>query len=163
MIASFLGGPPNTTYGENIGVLAITRVYSVFVIGGAAVIAIVFGFVGMITAVISSIPTAVMGGVSILLFGIIASSGLRMLIDNQIDFGEKRNLIISSVILVIGVGGAFVQVNENIQIAGMALAAIIGVLLNLILPGKEKGEGNGEMFEAPIEESENQPRKDGVA
>ncbi|ARI77551.1 solute carrier family 23 protein [Halobacillus mangrovi] len=163
MIASFLGGPPNTTYGENIGVLAITRVYSVFVIGGAAVIAIVFGFVGMITAVISSIPTAVMGGVSILLFGIIASSGLRMLIDNQIDFGEKRNLIISSVILVIGVGGAFVQVNEDIQIAGMALAAIIGVLLNLILPGKEKGEGNGKMFEAPKEETEKQQRKNGVA
>ncbi|MGI8315049.1 solute carrier family 23 protein [Halobacillus mangrovi] len=163
MIASFLGGPPNTTYGENIGVLAITRVYSVFVIGGAAVVAIVFGFVGMITAVISSIPTAVMGGVSILLFGIIASSGLRMLIDNQIDFGEKRNLIISSVILVIGVGGAFVQVNEDIQIAGMALAAIIGVLLNLILPGKEKGEGNGKMFEAPKEETENQQRKNGVA
>jgi uracil permease len=163
MIASFLGGPPNTTYGENIGVLAITRVYSVFVIGGAAVIAIVFGFVGMITAVISSIPTAVMGGVSILLFGIIASSGLRMLIDNQIDYGEKRNLIISSVILVIGVGGAFVQVNENIQIAGMALAAIIGVLLNLILPGKEKGEGNGNMFEAPEQETQHEQRKSGVA
>ncbi|QHT46581.1 uracil permease [Bacillus sp. SB49] len=149
MIASCLGGPPNTTYGENIGVLAITRVYSVFVIGGAAVIAIFFGFVSMITAVIGSIPSAVMGGVSILLFGIIASSGLRMLIDNQIDFGEKRNLIIASVILVIGVGGAFVQVTDSIQIAGMALAAIIGVLLNLILPGKEKGIGNGNMFEAP--------------
>ncbi|MCA0983548.1 NCS2 family nucleobase:cation symporter [Halobacillus yeomjeoni] len=163
VIASFLGGPPNTTYGENIGVLAITRVFSVFVIGGAAVIAIIFGFVGMITAVISSIPTAVMGGVSILLFGIIASSGLRMLIDNQIDFGEKRNLIISSVILVIGVGGAYIQVNADIQIAGMALAAIIGVLLNLILPGKEKGKGNGNMFEAPEQLDENENRKDGVA
>ncbi|RDY69192.1 solute carrier family 23 protein [Halobacillus sp. SY10] len=160
-IASCLGGPPNTTYGENIGVLAITRVYSVFVIGGAAVIAIVFGFIGMVTAVISSIPTAVMGGVSILLFGIIASSGLRMLIDNQIDFGEKRNLIIASVILVIGVGGAFVQVTEEVQIAGMALAAIIGVALNLILPGKEKGHGNGQMFEAP--ELEQQNKKDHVA
>ncbi|MFC7320378.1 solute carrier family 23 protein [Halobacillus campisalis] len=149
VIASFLGGPPNTTYGENIGVLAITRVYSVFVIGGAAVIAIFFGFVGMSTAVIGSIPSAVMGGVSILLFGTIASSGLRMLIDNQVDFGEKRNLIISSVILVIGVGGAFVQLTDDVQVQGMALAAILGVLLNLLLPGKEKSQGNGSMFEEP--------------
>jgi uracil permease len=133
MIASLLGGPPNTTYGENIGVLAITRVFSVFVIGGAAVIAILFGFIGKISALISTVPSAVMGGVSILLFGIIASSGLRMLIDNKVDFSIKRNLIISSVITVIGVGGAFVKIDE-FQIAGMALAAIIGVALNLILP-----------------------------
>ncbi len=155
MIASMLGGPPNTTYGENIGVLAITRVYSVFVIGGAAVIAIFFGFIGMVTAVISSIPPAVMGGVSILLFGIIASSGLRMLIDNQVDLGEKRNLIISSVILVIGVGGAMIKAG-NVEVAGMALAAIIGILLNLILPGREKSQGNGNMFKAPeLEEDRN--------
>ncbi|GGF11578.1 uracil permease [Halobacillus andaensis] len=154
-IASFLGGPPNTTYGENIGVLAITRVYSIFVIGGAAVFAIFFGFIGMSTAVIGSIPPAVMGGVSILLFGTIASSGLRMLIDNQIDFGEKRNLIISSVILVLGVGGAFIEIREGLAIQGMALAAIIGVLLNLVLPGKEKSQGNGHMFEEPeVEENE---------
>ncbi|UOQ43116.1 NCS2 family nucleobase:cation symporter [Halobacillus salinarum] len=145
MIASMLGGPPNTTYGENIGVLAITRVYSVFVIAGAAVIAIFFGFIGMITALISSIPSAVMGGVSILLFGIIASSGLRMLIDNQVDLGEKRNLIISSVILVIGVGGAMIKVGD-VEVAGMALAAIVGVVLNLILPGQDKSQGNGNMF-----------------
>src|SRR5699024_9125834 len=147
MIASFLGGPPNTTYGENIGVLSITRVFSVFVIGGAAVFAIFFGFVGIITATISSIPSAVMGGVSILLFGIIASNGLRMLIDNQVDLSDKRNLVITSVILVIGVGGAFIQLSDNLQIAGMALSAIIGVLLNLVLPGKESGYGNGAMFD----------------
>src|SRR5699024_10808518 len=88
VIASLLGGPPNTTYGENIGVLAITRIYSVFVIGGAAVLAISFGFIGKITALIGSIPSAVMGGVSILLFGIIASSGLRMLIENDVDLGD---------------------------------------------------------------------------
>jgi uracil permease len=147
IIASCLGGPPNTTYGENIGVLAITRVFSVFVVGGAAVFAIMFGFIGKITALISTIPTAVMGGVSILLFGIIASSGLRMLIDNGIDLGENRNLIISSIILVIGVGGAFIQVTEQLQIAGMALATIVGILLNLVLPGKEVSYGNGSMFE----------------
>ncbi|WP_100399406.1 solute carrier family 23 protein [Bacillus sp. FJAT-44742] len=146
LIASFVGGPPNTTYGENIGVLAITRVFSVFVVGGAAVFALIFGFIGKIEALIASIPTAVMGGISILLFGIIASSGLRMLIDNQIDFGIKRNLIISSVILVIGIGGAFIQVSDDVQIAGMALATIIGILLNLILPGKEHGLGNNSMF-----------------
>ncbi|MCP3026189.1 solute carrier family 23 protein [Halobacillus sp. A5] len=156
VIASFLGGPPNTTYGENIGVLAITRVYSIFVIGGAAVFAILFGFIGMSTAVISSIPPAVMGGVSILLFGTIASSGLRMLIDNQIDFGEKRNLIISSVIMVLGVGGAFIELTDGVEVQGMALAAIIGVLLNLILPGKEKSQGNGRMFEEPAVEDSDQ-------
>lgn len=148
MIASFFGGPPNTTYGENIGVLAITRVYSVFVIMGAAVLAITFGFVGIITALISSIPTAVMGGVSIMLFGIIASSGLRMLTDNQVDLGDKRNLIISSVILVIGIGGASIKFSESLAIEGMALAAVIGVFLNLVLPGKEKAYGNGVMFKA---------------
>ncbi len=151
MIASLIGGPPNTTYGENIGVLAITRVFSVFVIGGAAVLAILFGFIGKITALIGSIPTAVMGGVSILLFGIIASSGLRMLIDNKVDLGNKRNLIISSVILVIGVGGAFLQVTEGLQIAGMALAAIIGILLNLVLPGKEASVSEEEMFEKDVD------------
>lgn len=143
MIASLIGGPPNTTYGENIGVLAITRVFSVFVIGGAAVIAILFGFIGKISALISTVPSAVMGGVSILLFGIIASSGLRMLIDNKVDFSINRNLIISSVITVIGVGGAFVKI-DNFQIAGMALAAIIGVALNLILPEQTVGKKENE-------------------
>ncbi len=137
MISALIGGPPKTTYGENIGVLAITRVYSVYVLLGAAVIATIFGFVGKITALISSIPTPVMGGVSILLFGIIASSGLRMLVDSKVDFGNNRNLVISSVILVIGIGGAFIKVSDQFQIQGMALAAIIGVLLNLILPGRE--------------------------
>lgn len=143
MIGSLIGGPPLTSYGENIGVLAITRAFSVYVIGGAGVIAILFGFIGKISAVISSIPQAVMGGISILLFGIIASSGLRMLIDNKVDFGNNRNLIIASVILVIGVGGAFVKLSDAVSLSGMALAAIIGVLLNLILPGREKA---GNMF-----------------
>jgi uracil permease len=137
LISALIGGPPKTTYGENIGVLAITRVYSVYVIAGAAVLATIFGFIGKITALIGTIPTPVMGGVSILLFGIIASSGLRMLVDSKIDFADKRNLVISSVILVIGIGGAVVKVSDSLQIQGMALAAICGVLLNLILPGRE--------------------------
>ncbi|MCV9887583.1 solute carrier family 23 protein [Metabacillus halosaccharovorans] len=133
MIASLIGGPPNTTYGENIGVLAITRVYSIFVIAGAAVLAIIFGFIGKISALISSIPSPVMGGVSILLFGIIASSGLRMMIDSKLDLGNKRNLIIASVILVIGIGEATLKIG-NLDLHGMALAALIGIVLNLVLP-----------------------------
>lgn len=159
ILASLIGGPPNTTYGENIGVIAITRVMSVFVIGGAAVLAVTFGFVGKISAIIQTIPVAVMGGVSILLFGIIASSGMRMLIDRHVDLGRKRNLIISSVILVIGIGGALVNVpltfdmgggevvEADVQIAGMALAAIVGLVLNLVLPGREEAEHGGSIFQ----------------
>ncbi|MCM3539347.1 uracil permease [Priestia endophytica] len=138
MIAGLIGGPPSTTYGENIGVLAITRVFSVFVIGGAAVIAILFGFVGKISALISSIPSPVMGGVSILLFGIIASSGLQMMIDKKVDLSDKRNLVISSIILVIGVGGTTLKITHQLELDGMTLAAIIGVVLNLVLPKEKK-------------------------
>ncbi|OEC02628.1 uracil permease [Lysinibacillus sphaericus] len=140
LISAFIGGPPKTTYGENIGVLAITRVYSVYVIAGAAVVAIVLSFFGKAMAVIATIPTAVLGGVSILLFGIIASSGLRMLVDNHVDFGNSRNLVIASVILVIGIGGAKFIVTESLSLEGMALAAIIGVVLNAILPGKKEAD-----------------------
>jgi uracil permease len=152
IISSLIGGPPKTTYGENIGVLAITRVYSVYVVAGAAVIATIFGFIGKVTALIHSIPSPVMGGVSILLFGIIASSGLRMLVDSKIDFEDKRNLVISSVILVIGIGGAFVKLSDQFQIQGMALAAICGVLLNLVLPGKPTS--SEDMFEEHSDKSE---------
>lgn len=140
MFASTIGGPPTTTYGENIGVLAITRIFSIWVIGGAAVLAIILGFVGKFTAVVQSIPTPVMGGVSILLFGIIAASGLRMLIDARVDLDNKRNLVIASVILVIGIGKAhldFTIGNIPFNLEGMALAALAGIVLNLILPNKE--------------------------
>ena len=140
MFASTIGGPPTTTYGENIGVLAITRIFSVWVIGGAAVLAVILGFVGKFTAVVQSIPTPVMGGVSILLFGIIASSGLRMLVDAKVDFDNKRNLVIASVILVIGIGKAhldFTIGNIPFNLEGMALAAVAGIILNLILPKRE--------------------------
>lgn len=146
MLAALIGGPPNTTYGENIGVLAITRAFSIYVFVGAAIFAILFGFCGKIAALLSTIPAPVMGGVSILLFGIIASSGLRMLVENKIDFKRKRNLIISSVILIIGIGGAAIHVGDLFSLEGMALASIIGVVLNLVLPGKEVVSFN-EMFE----------------
>lgn len=137
MIAAAIGGPPSTTYGENIGVLAITRAFSVYLFVGAAIFAILFGFCGKIAALLATIPTPVMGGVSILLFGIIASSGLRMLVENKVDFSRKRNLIIASVILVIGIGGAALHIGEMFSLEGMALASIIGVFLNQVLPGKQ--------------------------
>jgi uracil permease len=138
MIAACLGGPPNTTYGENVGVLAITRIFSVWVIGGAAVLAVVLGFIGTVAAFIGSIPTAVMGGVAIALFGVIAASGLRTIVEGKVDMGEKRNLLIVSIILVIGIGGAVLKLGEGAELSSMALAAIIGVILNAILPGREK-------------------------
>ncbi|MGN7478671.1 solute carrier family 23 protein [Solibacillus silvestris] len=140
LASALIGGPPKTTYGENIGVLAITRVYSVYVILGAAVVAIFVSFSGQLMALIETIPTAVLGGISILLFGIIASSGLRMLVENKVDFGNNRNMVIASVILVVGIGGAAMRFTESFAIEGMALASIIGVILNLALPGREAVE-----------------------
>jgi uracil permease len=136
--AALWGGPPNTTYGENIGVMAITRVYSVWVIGGAAVIAVLLSFVQKFGALIRTIPTPVMGGISMLLFGIIASSGLRTIVESGVDYKDKRNLTISSVIFVIGIGGGrlafIITQGVEFQLAGVALATVIGVILNLIFP-----------------------------
>jgi uracil permease len=134
-VAGLLGGPPSTTYGENIGVMAITRVFSVWVIGGAAVLAVVMSFLPPVGALIRSIPVQVMGGICILLFGIIASAGIRMLVEAGIDFSEKRNLIIASVILVIGIGGAKIHLG-SLEVGEMSLATYVGVLLNLVLPRK---------------------------
>lgn len=153
LISAIMGGPPKTTYGENIGVLAITRVYSVYVLAGAAVLAIVFGFIGKVTALINSIPSPVMGGVSILLFGIIASSGLRILVDSKMDFSKNRNLVIKSVILVTGIGGASIHIGEQFSLEGMALAAILGIILNLVLPGREKA--SDDLFETNEVEEQN--------
>ncbi len=135
--AGLWGGPPNTTYGENVGVLAITGVHDVSVVRTAAIIAVVLSFVQKIGALISTIPTPVMGGVSIVLFGIIAASGLRTLVESGIDYGNKRNLVISSVILVLGIGGAELSVGP-LTLQGMGLAALVGVLLNLFLPQRDK-------------------------
>jgi uracil permease len=136
--ASLWGGPPNTTYGENIGVMAITHVYSVWVIGGAAVIAVILSFFQKFGALIRTIPTPVMGGISMLLFGIIASSGLRTIVESGVDYKDKRNLTISSVIFVIGIGGgrlAFAITGElHFDLAGVALATVVGIILNLIFP-----------------------------
>ena len=140
--AALWGGPPNTTYGENIGVMAITRVYSVWVIGGAALIAVFLSFFRKFGAIIETIPTPVLGGISMLLFGIIASSGLRTIVESGVDYKDKRNLTISSVIFVIGIGGgrlAFAITKDvQFELAGVALATVVGILLNLIFP-RSKG------------------------
>jgi uracil permease len=136
--AAFWGGPPNTTYGENIGVMAITRVYSVWVIGGAAVMAVFLSLFRKFGALIQTIPTPVLGGISMLLFGIIASSGLRTIVESGVDYKDKRNLTISSVIFVIGIGGGRLAfaITENVrfELAGVALATVVGIVLNLLFP-----------------------------
>ena len=139
IIAGFVGGPPVTSYGENIGVLAITKVHSVYVLAGAALFAIIFGFIGKLSALIETIPKPVIGGISFLLFGVIASSGLRVLIDNRVNFDKKRNLMIASVILVIGIGNAYLQLGQY-QFSGLAVAAVLGIILNLILPKEARSE-----------------------
>ncbi|EGO7744589.1 uracil permease [Enterococcus faecalis] len=139
IVAGFVGGPPVTSYGENIGVLAITRVHSVFVIGGAAVFAVALGFVGKLSALILSIPGPVISGISFVLFGAIAASGLKILIDNKINFDKKKNLLIASVILVIGIGGLVFKVG-TFELSSMALATVLGIVLNLILPENARSE-----------------------
>lgn len=138
-VSAFMGGPANTTYGENTGVIGMTKVASVYVTVGAACIAIVLSCVGKVSALISSIPNPVLGGMSILLYGVIASNGLRVLVDNHIDFAKQRNLIIASAMLVIGLGGAILPIGNIVTLSGTALSAIVGIILNLILPQQEAG------------------------
>lgn len=117
----------------------MTKVHSVWVLGGAALFAIIFSFVGKISAMIQSIPSPVIGGISFLLFGMIASNGLRILVDNHVNYELKRNLVITSVILVIGLGGTYLQLGK-FQLTSIALATVFGIVLNLILPAKASSE-----------------------
>ena len=136
-VASVLGGPPNTTYGENTSVVGMTKVASVWVIGLAAIFAILLGFLGKFTALISTIPNPVLGGVSLLLYGFIAVNGLKVLIENRVDFSKSRNVIIASSMLVLGLGGAALTFG-TVTVSGMSLAAVVGVLLNLLLPHEDE-------------------------
>jgi uracil-xanthine permease len=142
-ISGALGGTPSTTYAENIGVMAVTKVYATQLFWYAGAFAfIIGGFVPKFGAAISSIPTPVMGGISLLLFGLIASSGLRLLVKSGIDYGHTRNLIMSSVVLVIGIGmetGGFTIPLGKYSIPGMALATFVGIVLNLVLPKESEG------------------------
>lgn len=130
VLSGLAGATPNTTYGENIGVMAITRVYSVWVIGGAAVIAVLISFCGKLAAMIRSIPTPVMGGVCLLLFGVIAAAGIRMLIEKRVDYTQSRNLILTSLVLITGVSGAAVKLG-SIELKGMALGTVVSVVISL--------------------------------
>ena len=136
-VSAFLGGPANTTYGENTGVIGMTRIASVSVIRNAAFIAIALSFLGKFTALISTIPNAVLGGMSILLYGVIASNGLKVLIKERVDFAQMRNLIIASAMLVLGLGGAILKLGP-VTLSGTALSAMTGIILNLILPHENK-------------------------
>ena len=141
-LAAFLGGPANTTYGENTSVVGMTRVASTYVIGLAALIAIVFAFSGHLTALLTAIPQPVLGGISILLYGFICVNGLKILIHNQVDFNNTKNVVVAATMLVLGLGGAALSLaygDLSISISGMSLAAITGVVLNLIVP-EEKHE-----------------------
>lgn len=142
-VAGLIGGPANTTYGENTAVVGMTKVASVRVIGMAAMIAIFVGFLGKFTAVVATIPNAVLGGVSLLLYGFIAVNGLKVLIKNRIDFEIPKNVIIASSMLVLGLGGAVISIvkgDMEITVSGMSLASIVGIILNLIL--SEEGKEN---------------------
>lgn len=140
-VAGAMGGPANTTYGENTSVVGMTKVASVWVIGLAAILAIVIGFLGKFTALVSTIPNAVLGGVSLLLYGFIAVNGLKVLIKNQVDFEQSKNIVVASTMLVLGLGGAVISIvngDFSMTISGMSLAAIIGILLNFILPDENR-------------------------
>lgn len=132
-VSALIGGPANTTYGENTGVIGMTRIASVSVIRNAALFAIGLSFLGKFTALISTIPSPVLGGMAILLYGVIASNGLKVLIEEQVDFGMVRNLIIASSMLVLGLGGATLEL-PLLTLSGTALSALAGIILNLILP-----------------------------
>lgn len=144
MISGFLGGPPTTTYAENIGVMSVTRVYSTQIFwyaGGFALV--VGGLCPKLAALINSIPSPVMGGVCLLLFGLIASNGLRMLVSNGVDFDVNRNLMIASVVIILGVGmetsGIAIPLGDY-TLPGMATSTLVGIILNLVLPQEKKGE-----------------------
>ena len=140
LAAGLLGGPANTTYGENTSVVGMTKIASVWVIGLAAIIAIILGFLGKFTAILSTIPTYVLGGVSLILYGFIAVNGLKVLIKNQVDFNDSKNVIVASTMLVLGLGGASVSLvsgDFSVSISGMSLAAVIGIILNLVFSLKK--------------------------
>ena len=130
-LSGFCGSCPTTTYGENIGVMAITKVYSVWVIGGAAIFSILLSFIGKASALIQTIPGPVMGGVSFLLYGMIGASGIRLMVDSKIDYSKPRNLALTSVVFVVGLSGIAINIG-SCQLTGMSLAACTGMVLGLI-------------------------------
>ena len=147
MISGFIGSVPTTTYGENIGVMAMTKVYSVRVIGGAAVLSILCSFIGPLAALIQTIPGPVIGGISFLLYGMIGTSGIRILVDNKVDYGKNRNLTLTSVIFVVGLSGIALKLG-NVELKGMVLAAVVGMVLSLVFYVFDKLKWSNDLHEA---------------
>lgn len=158
-VAGLIGGPANTTFGENTSVVGMTKVASVWVIALAAIFAIALGFFSKFTALVSTIPNSVLGGVSLLLYGFIAVNGLKVLIQNRVDFNNTKNVIVASAMLVLGLGGATISIvsgDISVTISGMSLSAIVGIILNLCLPSeKENREVEEKKQDRKREEKEN--------
>ena len=154
-LAGLLGGPANTTYGENTGVLALSKIYDPLVIRIAAVLAIILSFSPKFEAVINTIPTGIIGGISFVLYGMISAIGVRNVVENRVDFTNSRNLIIAAVILVSAlgfnsVGGlTFAVAGVSVNLSGLAIAAIVGILLNAILPGNDYEFDSADGADAP--------------
>ncbi len=159
LVAGALGGPANTTYGENTSVVGMTKIASVWVIGLAAIFAIILGFLGKFTALVQTIPNPVLGGISLLLYGFIAVNGLKVLIQNQVDFGKNKNIIVASSMLVLGLGGAIITFKTSgsmtVPFSGMSLAAIVGILLNLLLPNEKEDNNTQNSSKETVTEKKN--------
>ena len=163
-LASLFGAPANTTYGENTGVLNLSKVYDPRVIRIAAVFAIILSFCPKFSAVISSIPTAVIGGVSLVLYGMISAVGVRNVVENQVDFKSSRNVIVMALILVLAIGVSYSEAGSiaigSIHLSGLAAAAIVGVVLNAVLPGKDYEFGKNALGDRSVDFEVNRLEKD---
>ncbi len=166
-VAGFLGGPANTTYGENTSVVGMTKNASVKVIGMAAIFAIILGFLGKFTALVQTIPNPVLGGVCLLLYGFIAVNGLKVLIENKTDFSKNKNIIIASAMLVLGLGGAAFSIATGkglaVEISGMSLAAIAGIILNLLIDEEEDDIAEEVIAEVKEQQEKERIKKEAVS
>ena len=157
-VAALFGGPANTTYGENTGVLALTRVYNPAVVRMAAVLAVIFSFCPKFAALISCMPTATIGGVSMILYGMISAVGVRNIVENQVDFSKSRNVIIAAVIMSLALGInfssagaiAFTIGGVSISLSGLAVASLVGIILNAVLPGNDYKFGENEQGDQAV-------------
>lgn len=152
IISGFVGAVPTTTYGENIGVMAITKVYSVWVIGGAAVLSVIIAFITPVSLIIQSIPGPVIGGVSFMLYGMIAASGLRLLVEAKVDYSRSRNLALTSVVFVTGLSGAFIPISPSFQLSGLTLATVVGMALSLLFYIFDKLKLTNDIDEQPAKD-----------
>ena len=153
-VSGLVGAVPTTTYGENIGVMAMTKVYRVWVIGGAAVLSILCSFIGKFSALIATLPGAVIGGISFLLYGMIGASGLRILVDSKVDFGKNRNITLTSVIFVVGLSGVSITLGD-VQLKGMVLACVVGMILGILFYIFDRLHWTNDREDAELEQEEN--------